>query len=48
MRLSKTQMIGGAAAATLLIAIPLLMRPDPIEVETRRRDDRAARCDRRR
>jgi len=33
MRLSKTQMIGGAAAATLLIAVPLLMRPVPIEVD---------------
>ena len=33
MRLSKTQMIGGAAAATLLIAVPLLMRPKPIEVD---------------
>jgi len=33
MRLSKTQMIGGAAAATLLIVVPLLMRPKPIEVD---------------
>jgi HlyD family secretion protein len=33
MRLSKRQLIGGAAAATLLIAVPLLMRPNPIEVD---------------
>jgi HlyD family secretion protein len=33
MRLSKRQLIGGAAAATLLIAVPLLMRPNPIDVD---------------
>jgi HlyD family secretion protein len=33
MRFSKTQMIGGAAAATLLIAVPALMRPKAIEVD---------------
>jgi HlyD family secretion protein len=33
MRLSKMQMTAGAAAAILLIAVPLLMRPKPIEVD---------------
>jgi len=33
MRLSRTQMIGGVATVTLLIAVPVLMRPKPIEVD---------------